>query len=44
MSSKQSPKVKLDRSKLLGFDQTSAATAAKVGEKPIRLPPPPPPA
>jgi hypothetical protein len=39
MPSDKAPKVKLDPTKLLGFDQT-AAMAAKVGRKP----PPPPPA
>jgi hypothetical protein len=38
------PKIKLDPSKLLGFDQ-AAAMVAKVGfKKPSPSPPPPPPA
>ena len=41
MPSDQAPMIKLDPSKLLGFDQASAL-AAKVGNKPPSPPPPPP--
>jgi hypothetical protein len=40
MSSK-TPRIKLDLTRLLGFDQ-SAAQAAKVGRKTPSPPPPPP--
>ena len=40
MPSDKAPKVTLDPSKLLGFDQV-AAMAAKVGRKPPSPPPPP---
>ena len=36
--SNEMPKIKLDPSKLLGFDQAPAVTAAKVGRKPVNQP------
>ncbi len=41
MPSNQIPDIKLDRSKLLGFDQANAM-GAKVGTKRPSPPPPPP--
>jgi len=36
--SSETPKIKLDPSKLVGFDQAPAVTAAKIGNKPINRP------
>jgi len=38
--SSETPRIKIDAAKLLGFDQ-AAARAAKVGRKPPSPPPPP---
>ena len=36
--SSETPRIKLEPSKLLGFDQAPAVTAAKIGNKPINQP------